>query len=106
MGESTVQAITADGKIQIVATATGPATDVSVGAGASVDITLTYAPTSLSRILEIVGVRRIMGLPDGIVLQGIHAKVADVILRVRNHTGAPIAISAGSVIAEVAALGI
>jgi len=96
---------TADGKKLVVATATGPASDTTVAAGAAADLSLSYARTTLARVEEARGVRRIAGLPDGVVLVGFEAKADGVTVRVYNATGADVTVSAGSVTTEVELLG-
>lgn len=101
----TVVSQTADGWKEFVVRATGPAADVSVGAGASADLELTYAAPPLSRIEAVRGVVMIAGLPDGLVIQGFTPEIGRIVIRVRNTTAAAITVAAGSVTADVEVLG-
>jgi len=98
-----VEALTADGFKIVIATASGPASAVSVGAGAVADVDLTVAPNP-AVVREILGLRTITGLPSGIVLVGVsYPSVNTVRIRVYNATATAITIAAGSVSATVLA---
>jgi len=98
-----VEALTADGFKIVIATASGPATAVSVGAGAVADVDLTVVANP-AVVREILGLRSLTGLPSGIVLVGVsYPNVNTVRIRVHNVTAAAITITAGSVTATVLA---
>lgn len=93
--------ITLDGKKRDVVTATGPSADVSVGGGTATNISLAYGTTKFNRITRALGVKKISGLPDGIVLVGFEATESSVVVRVYNVTTATITISSNSVSVDV-----
>ncbi|MFQ6075627.1 MAG: hypothetical protein ACE5Z5_05785 [Candidatus Bathyarchaeia archaeon] len=93
------------GKKMVELTATGPASDVPVGAGAAADVDLAVgAPPST--ILEVLSLKDVSGLPDGVVLAGItYPDVGTVRLRVFNPTAGAITVTADSVTAHAVGLG-
>ena len=97
------QGLTADGWKIVLENAKGPVATTNVGTGLSADIDLPIiAGPVIDR--EILGLKSIDGLPDGIVLQNItYPDLKTVRLRVRNHTGAVITINANAVTAVVLA---
>ncbi len=98
-----VQALTAEGWKLVLASASGPAAAVSVATGAAADVDLTVAANP-ALIKEILGLKSISGLPDGIVLAGITCPNLNTIrVRVYNPTGGAITIAAGAVSASVLA---
>ena len=94
--------ITADGYKIVTVTATGPASTTAVTAGAAADISLAVED-SPHNILEIIAVKRISGLPDGVVLAGWSATADAVTLRVFNPTAGNIDVTADSVTVELLA---
>jgi hypothetical protein len=98
-----VQALTADGWKIVIANASGPASNVSVSAGTAANVDLTVAANPAS-IKEILALKSVSGLPDGIVLVGVsYPDLTTVRIRVFNHTTGSITITAGSVSASVIA---
>jgi hypothetical protein len=98
-----VQALTAEGWKIVLANASGPAAAVSVDAGAAADVDLTVAANP-ANIREILALKSVTGLPDGIVLVGVtYPDLATVRVRVLNHSAAAITIAAGSVSAVIMA---
>jgi len=98
-----VEALTAEGFKLVLATASGPATTVSVGAGAAANVDLTVAANP-GVIREILSLKSLTGLPDGIVLVGVsYPALTTIRVRVFNHTTSSINITAGSVSASVLA---
>jgi hypothetical protein len=98
-----VQALSADGWKIVLANATGPASTVSVNAGsaANVDLTVSANPAN---IREILALKSIGGLPDGIVLVSVsYPNISTIRLRVFNTTGSSIDINANSVSATILA---
>ena len=99
-------AITYDGKKIAVLTATGPGSDVSVGAGAAADVDLTI-PASYFVVKKILGLTSVSGLPDGLAIAGVsYPDLSTVRVRVLNTTTAAITVSAGSVTASVQVLAV
>ncbi len=100
-----VQALTADGWKLVIATASGPATNTTVNGGAAGNVDLTVAANP-AIIREILGLKSITGLPDGIVLVGVtYPNLATVRISVFNPTTTNITISANTVSASVLARG-
>jgi hypothetical protein len=96
-----LQALTADGKKVGLVTATGPSTAVSVSAGTAANVDLPIA-TPPFIIQEILSLKSIAGLPDGIVLVGVsYPNLSTVRVRVFNPTAAGISITANSVTASI-----
>jgi hypothetical protein len=98
-----IQALTAEGWKIVLATASGPASTVSVGAGAAADVDLTVSanPASIKAILALGSVS---GLPTGIVLVGVsYPNLSTVRIRVYNPTTSSINVTANSVSATVLA---
>jgi len=96
-----VEALTAEGYKLVTATASGPASNVAVSAGAAanVDLTITANP---ARILSIEALKSISGLPDGVVLVGVsYPSLTTVRARVFNPTSTDKTVSAGTVSAEI-----
>ena len=98
-----VQALTADGWKVVIATATGPSTTQVVNAGTAANVDLTVAANPAS-IKEILALKSVSGLPDGIVLVSIsYPSLTTVRIRVFNPTDGNINITANSVTASVIA---
>lgn len=96
-----VEALTADGWKIALATATGPATTVSVPATSPADVDITLAANP-ARIVEVLGLRSLTGLPSGVVLVGVSYPALNTVrIRVYNTTGSAVNITAGSVSATV-----
>ena len=100
-----VQALTADGWKIVLANASGPASNATVNAGTAGNVDLTVAANP-AIIREILGLKSITGLPDGIVLVGVtYPDLATVRIRVFNPTTSNITIVANTVSAGVLARG-
>jgi len=98
-----VEAQTADGWKIATATAVGPAAAVSVAAGAAADVDLTVAANP-AKIVKILGITSIAGLPSGIVLAGVtYPTLTTIRLRVFNPTASAITVTANSVSATILA---
>ncbi len=98
-----VQALTVEGWKLVLASASGPASDVSVGAGAAANVDLTVAANP-ALIKEVLGLRTVSGLPDGVVLANVtYPNLSTVRIRVFNPTSGAITIAAGAVSASVLA---
>ena len=97
----TVVGLTATGTKLVLVRASGPASDTTVGAGASATVALSYAASEASKILRALGIAAVAGLPDGVVLEGFSADESGVSLKVRNTTGSDVTLSANSLSATV-----
>jgi len=98
-----VEALTADGWKIVKATATGPATNVAVSAGAAANVDLTVAANP-ALIKEILALKSVSGLPDGVVLASVsYPSLTTIRLRVFNPTTTDITVTANSVTAEIIA---
>ena len=97
--------LTPQGYKRLVVAAKGPSSDTSVDATTAADITLSYQPGDYNTIVDVKGVRKVSGLPDGVVLVGFAASPDSVTVRVYNTTGGAVTIAANSVEAEVEAAG-
>lgn len=96
-----VEASTVEGWKLVLATAVGPSTTVSVGAGAAANVDLAVSANP-AVIREVLGFRSVSGLPDGIVLVGVsYPDISTVRIRVLNHATASIQITANSVTASI-----
>lgn len=96
-----VEASTREGWKLVLASATGPSTTVPVGAGANANVDLTISANP-AVIREILGLKSISGLPDGIVLVGItYPDTSTVRIRVLNHSTSTVSITANSVSASI-----
>lgn len=93
----TVVGLTPKGTKLVLVTASGPASDVAVGANASATVALSYGSSEASKILRPLAILSISGLPDGAVLSGFTADESGVTLTVRDVTGSGVTVSAGSV---------
>jgi len=80
-------------------TATGPALDVSVPAGAGADVEISISPELKN--VEDVGIRSISGLPANIAVGNIATSATVVTLHAVNPTAAAITVTAGSVTVKV-----
>jgi len=89
-------------KVEVL-TATGPAADVSVGAGATADFSISISP-ELGTIEEVI-VDRITGLPANILASQIDFTATSVTLRAVNPTAAAITITAGAITIRVVIIG-
>ena len=84
-----------------VVTGTGPAANTSVDATKAANIDISLSPAKGKKILEILAIKRISGLPDGVVLVGFEFPDATTCrVRVYNTTSAAVTISANSVTVE------
>lgn len=98
----TVEALTADGYKILTVSAAGPASAVTVSAGGAANVDLSVGAHEASRILSILGLKSVSGLPDGAVLQSVSfPNLSTVRLRVFNPTTSDITVSADSVSAEI-----
>ena len=101
-----VYEMTSRGLTETTATATGPASDTAVTAGTSATITLSYTTLNgIKKIVDVVGLVSVSGLPDGIAIEGISISTGNVSLKVRNTTGADITITANSVSVTARVIG-
>jgi len=89
-------------KLEVI-TATGPAVDVSVGAGATADIEIAISPELAS--VEEVQVESISDLPANILASQIGFSATAVDLRAVNPTAAAITITAGSLTIRALIIG-
>jgi hypothetical protein len=97
-----VQALVGGYKLALV-NATGPSAAVSVAAGASANVDLAVAASPV-KVLAMLGLCSVSGLPSGVVLAGVSYPDANTVrLTVFNPTGAAVTVSANSVTATVLA---
>jgi len=90
-------------KLEIL-TATGPAADVTIAAGAAGDIAISISPELATK--ELVGCVSLGNLPDAeLNLLGFKTSATAVTLRVYNPTTAGITVSAGSIEVKVLVIG-
>jgi len=81
-----------------IVSGTGPAADTSVDATSPANIDIPLAPTKGNKILEIIALKEISGLPDKVVLAGFTFPDATTCrLRVFNTDSAAVTITANSV---------
>lgn len=102
----TVIALTADGRKIVVGSAAGPASDVTVTAGSQANVDIAVPMFELGRKNEALAVKSIEGLPNNIVLVGFSWPTLDTLrLRVFNHSGTNVTVTANSVTVTVTLLG-
>jgi len=89
-------------KIEVI-TATGPAADVSVGAGVTANLDISISP-ELGNVEEVI-VESISGLPDNILANQIGFSTTAVTLRAVNPTAAAITITANSLTIRAVVIG-
>jgi len=89
-------------KIEKIST-TGPSADVTVTAGAASNVTISISPSIKAK--EVIGVAKIDGVPDGVVLARVVPSTSQVVLRLFNPTASDVTVSAGSITIEVFVLG-
>ena len=98
-----VEALTAEGFKVVLASASGPSSDTVVSAGGAANVDLSVA-SNPANILEILALKSVSGLPDGVVLVGVSfPSTSTVRLRVFNPTGGDLTVTADSVTAYVLA---
>lgn len=96
-----VEASTAEGWKLALATAAGPASDVSVGAGSDADVDLSVSPGP-AVVREVLALRSISGLPRGLAVAGVeYPGEGRVRIRVFNCTASAVTVPANSVSASV-----
>ena len=89
-------------KVEIVS-ATGPASDVSVGAAAGADVAISISPELATK--EYLGIMSISGLTTNIGCGNIAITATAVTLHAINPTAAAITVAAGSVTVNVLVIG-
>jgi len=77
-----------------VGSATGPAADVSVGAGSTADFSISISP--VLKVVDSLKVTKVSGLPANINVSQIDFSATSITLRATNPTAAAITITAGS----------
>ena len=98
--------LTSRGLTETTATAKGPSADTTVSSGTSSTLSLSYSTLNgIKKIVDVVGLVSVGGLPDGVVLEGITLSTDSVTLKVRNTTGADATVTANSVTVTVRVLG-
>ena len=101
-----VLTLTAEGYTETTAIAKGPSSDTSVTTGSSATITLSYTDLGgIKKIIDVVGLVSVSGLPDGVVIEGITAGTSNVTVKVRNTTGGDVTVTANSVTVTVRVIG-
>jgi len=88
--------VTVDGKKISLLTFTGPSADTSVDATSSGTVAIPISSQNI-RIVDVIGIAQISGLPDGVVLVGFAKSGSNINLTVYNTTGSAVTVSAGSV---------
>jgi len=98
-----VLVLTADGWKLVTASAKGPASDVSVAAGATANIDLAVSANPAS-IKELIALATVAGLPTGLAIAGISfIGTTTVRIVVFNPTAAAVSVAANSVTATILA---
>jgi hypothetical protein len=98
-----VLVLTADGWKLVTAGAVGPASDVSVAAGATANIDLAVSANPAS-IKELIALATVAGLPTGLAIAGISfIGTSTVRIVVFNPTASAVTVTANSVTATVLA---
>jgi hypothetical protein len=98
-----VLVLTADGWKLVTASAVGPASDVSVAAGATANIDLAVSANP-ANVKELVAIATVAGLPTGLAIAGISfIGTSTVRIVVFNPTTAAVSVAANSVTATVLA---
>jgi len=98
-----VLVLTADGWKLVTASAKGPASDVSVAAGATANIDLAVSANPAS-IKELIALATVAGLPTGLAIAGISfPNTSTVRIVVFNPTSSAVTVTANSVTVTVLA---
>jgi hypothetical protein len=98
-----VLVLTADGWKLVTASAKGPASNVSVAAGATANIDLAVSANPAS-VKELIAIATIIGLPTGLAIAGISfPNTSTVRIVVFNPTSSAVTVTANSVTVTVLA---
>jgi hypothetical protein len=98
-----VLVLTADGWKLVTASAVGPASNVSVAAGATANIDLAVSANPAS-IKELIALATVAGLPTGLAIAGISfVGTSTVRIAVFNPTASAVTVTVNSVTATVLA---